>query len=296
MGRHEDVIAVYREQSTRKLCDRQEQKLAENVYVSLFRGLSLKEYVMARNAYCQDHHFQPCSSCRPMLSLAVRVSEQGYCMLSEGFRFAFPDQKYKTDIAIDRLLQMPLAAIRVGTPESGKGAWFLIEFVQGVDYINVARFSQVLFKADTQSPTIGLDKNAVKSLLGLASSDRERELIRYSVMKSSGMTPTRARRDFGFERMKERIEHVEECIEVARRTQEDIDRLSQVQDQSLLIAMGLKEMPLDSDTESESNDETVLHSSLPAENLPAFDVLMAKLQDGKYNWFVLADVLQELDY
>ena len=83
------------------------------------------------------------------------------------------------------------------------------------------------------------------------------------------MTPTRARRDYGFERMKERIEHIEECIEVARRIQEDIDRLSQVQDQSLLIAMGLKKMQLDSDTESESTEETVFQSSFPAENLPA---------------------------
>ena len=70
-----------------------------------------------------------------------------------------------------------------------------------------------------------------------------------------------------------------------------------IQDQSLLIAMGLKEMPLDSDTESELDDETVLHSSLiPAENLPTFDVLMTKLQCGNYNWLFLADFLQELDY
>ena len=88
---------------------------------------------MVQNAYCQDHHLQPCSRCRALLSHAVRVSEQSYCMLSEGFRFAFPDQQYKTDIANDRLLQMLLAAIRVGMPGSGKGAWFLIEFVQGVD-------------------------------------------------------------------------------------------------------------------------------------------------------------------
>ena len=42
--------------------------------------------------------------------------------------------------------------------------------------------------------------------------------------------------------MKERFEHNEECTEVAHRIQEDIDRLSQVQDQLLLIAMGLKKM------------------------------------------------------
>ena len=38
-------------------------------------------------------------------------------MLSEGFKFAFPKQVYKNDIAIQCFLQMPHASIRVGVPE-----------------------------------------------------------------------------------------------------------------------------------------------------------------------------------
>ena len=72
----------------------------------------------------------------------------------------------------------------------------------------------------------------------MAKSDRERELIQYSVMKSSGLTPTGVRRHFGFEHMKERIASVKECIDEARRIRKDIDQLSQVAVQSLLISIG----------------------------------------------------------
>ena len=57
-------------------------------------------------------------------------------MLSQAFKLAFPHQVYKTDTARQRFLQMPVACIRVGTPGSGKEAWYLIQYVEGVDYVN----------------------------------------------------------------------------------------------------------------------------------------------------------------
>ena len=324
VGRRNNAnVAVQWEQTIRKLCNLREQKLAQNVYVTLFRGLSLKEYVMARKANCQNQHKQPCSRCSAMLLVAVRVAEAGYCMLAEGFRLAYPDQRYKPDIAIGRLLQMPLASIRVGTPESGKAACFLIEYVPRVDYIDFAHFSQALFKADSPSFAIGLDKKAVKSLLGLAQSDKERELIRYSVFKSSGMSVTAARQHFGFEGMQERSKRIEDCIEAAHSIRKSIDELAEVQDQALLIAMRLKDVLSESETDSESESDSGTHSTLPAEpegdsgthsilsaeperdsathsllpvtDLPAFNVLTKVLQDGQYNWFVVADFLEELN-
>ena len=72
---------------------------------------------------------QPCSECQPLISVASRVLNEGFCMLSEGFKSAFPNQVYESDIAIQRFLQMPLASIHVGTPQNGRAAWFLVEYV-----------------------------------------------------------------------------------------------------------------------------------------------------------------------
>lgn len=52
-----------------------------------------------------------------------------------------------------------------------------------------------------------MSKNEIKKLLGLACSDREREVIRYSVFKSSGLTSTAARQHFGFQNMEDRSQH-----------------------------------------------------------------------------------------
>lgn len=87
-----------------------------------------------------------------MTSVAFRVVEEGYCMLSEAFRAAFPDQTYRAEYAVACFLQMPLAAIRVGIPDSGRSAWFLVEYVEGVDYVNFARFSEAIFHSRT--PTL----------------------------------------------------------------------------------------------------------------------------------------------
>ena len=128
----------------------------------------------------------------------------------------------------------------------------------------------------------------------MAKSDRERELIRYSVMKSSGLTPTGVRQHFGFEHMKERIASVEECIDEARRIQEDIDLLSQVADQSLLIS----EMPSDSDTEVNSDNDVVdLEPTLsPSSNMPDFHTLTKALEDSQFNLFCLEELLQDMGY
>ena len=233
-GRDCEKISLYREQCKRKLCDSSKQKQADNVYVSLFCGLSLREYAMAHGADCHSRHMQPCLQCKAMISVSFRIIKEGYYMLSEAFWFAFPDQTYKTDIAVQRFLQMPLASIRVGTPQSGTAAWFLVEYVEGVDYINFAHFSEAIFKSRSPSLPVGMDRSKVKALLGLARSDGEREMIRYSIFKTSGLTSTGARRQFGFERIHERAERVEECLEAACSIREAIDKLSQVQDRLLL--------------------------------------------------------------
>lgn len=193
---------------------------------------------------------------------------------------------------------MLLASIHVGTPQSGTAAWFLVEYVEGVDYINFAHFSEAIFRSRSPSLPVGMDRSKVKALLGLARSDRERELIRYSVFKTSGLTSTGARRQFGFERIHERTERVEECLEAARSIREAIDKLSQVQDRSLLIAMGLgdsesSEPEPETDSESDSEAELFLLSESSERNLPSFHTLKEVLDCGQFNWFVVVDFLEQ---
>ena len=187
---------------------------------------------------------------------------------------------------------MPLASIRVGTPQSGKAAWFLVEYVEGVDYTNFAQYSESIFKLMNSSTPIGMDRDKIKALLGLATSDRERELIRYAVFKTSGLSQTSARKQFGFESMDTRAEQVEKCIETVQGIREAIDKLSLVQDKALLAAMGLKAESSSSESETETNSQTASSCNIL---LPSFETLKEVLQQGQYNWFTVVDFIEQGD-
>ena len=77
-------------------------------------------------------------------------------------------------------------------------------------------------------------------LLSLAQTDCERECIKYSIMKASGMTATRARREYGFERMAERTTRVEQAIVEAQKIRETIEDIARIQDTALLASFGIQ--------------------------------------------------------
>ena len=62
---------------------------------------------------------------------------------------------------------------------------------------------------DLAGPHQVLDKDLVIKLVGLATSDRERECLKNAIFKTSGMSATRARPGYGFQGMTERWVRVE---------------------------------------------------------------------------------------
>ena len=91
---------------------------------------------------------------------------------------AFPEQTYRTQTALECFLQMPLSSIRIGTPSSGKSAWYLLEHFEGVNHNHLVQFTEALLasKAPTEGTT-SIDKKEIRALLGLAQSDHERDIL-----------------------------------------------------------------------------------------------------------------------
>ncbi len=71
---------------------------SENIYVTNFQSLSLKDYIIARSLFCEVEH-SLCAECPSMLLIAETVISDGHCKLSDSFKKAFPSVPYKTDIA-----------------------------------------------------------------------------------------------------------------------------------------------------------------------------------------------------
>ena len=117
--------------------------------------------------------------------------------MSYVFRQAFPGVSYKSVSAKKRLLRMPIATFRVGEPASGKSRVlvFLIEALPA-DCSNV--YQRIIGLRKAQAATPSMSKDHLKEVLSLAQNVRERECIKYVVYKSSGLSPTAARKFYGF--------------------------------------------------------------------------------------------------
>jgi len=75
-----------------------------------------------------------------MLTTAEMVLDKGIVPLSLVFRTAFPDVTYGATPAKQRLLQMPLVVIRIGEPHRGNSQLYIMEYVHGMNYVNLSQF------------------------------------------------------------------------------------------------------------------------------------------------------------
>lgn len=127
----------------------------------------------------------------------------------------------------------------------------MVEYNPGIDYLRFTQFSHAFVPNLHPRSQPAMDKSQVKSLLQLAQSSRERELIQYAVYKSSVVTESAARKVYGFENMLQQEKRIEECIADARSIHEAIDQLAHTLDQAVLLACGIQ-LWSDSDTEDET--------------------------------------------
>ena len=100
-----------------------------------------------------------------------------------------------------------------------------------------------------------LSKSKLQNLLTLAQSDRERELVRYTAFKISGLTASAARRQYGFDNMSERTARVEACIKEYLHIRESINSLSEDQEAATMQLLGINDSGTDGSLETDSSGE-----------------------------------------
>ena len=85
----------------------------------------------------------------------------------------------------------------------------------------------------------------------MCESDRERELIRYTVVKSSGLSSTQAHKQLGFQNMDQRIGKVDNAIKQAKCICKSIDMLATTKDKAFLKSVGITDQDTSSSDDSE---------------------------------------------
>ena len=120
-----------------------------------------------------------------MIEVATIVSQSGYVKLRDAFQIVSPCVSYTAERARRKLLQMPLASVTVGKPSDGNSYAILTECFKDE---RVGVLVNAMIQAQYQQVPKKLDKGCVRMLLNLAQNDRERECLKYTVIKASGIS------------------------------------------------------------------------------------------------------------
>lgn len=141
---------------------------------------------------CSIYHTKKCIKCNDLVKAAHVILENGICSLSSVFRNVFPGINYSTQHARSRLLQLPVAAIRIGEPSSGSSEIQVMEVIPGLDYRKFQKLME-LFLQQSGRQTL-MSKDSFHQLLSFAQGRRERETLTYAVYRASGISVTAAQK------------------------------------------------------------------------------------------------------
>lgn len=255
-----------------------------------------------QNVTFATHRNRTCR-CYEILQAAELVLAEGVTPLSHVFKTVFPNVSYNSGIAKRRLLQMPTAVVRIEKKSPSAAELYIMEKFENFDYACLVKFLNTLSSSRLSEPRDQpITSEQVKELLSVTQNERERECVRFAIYKATGVTPTAARRLFGFENMAQREDRIKKCIEEAKEIKEAVESLAASQDKALLDSLGI----WDSSTEEDSGSETdcpdreerdsgkeVERNASPIRSNQN-STLVQIMQNSNYNWFEFVDRVQSL--
>lgn len=269
------------------------QKQSDSVTISLITELSLSDYSKARILYCKLYHESTCVNCARIVDFIQIITEEGYCLLRKAFNIVCPGIIYSPDKARRKLLQIPVVAIRIGDVNKGNSFTILTESMHGVNYVRIGALINGLIETTAYAQAHPmLEKNCVKMLLEMAQTDRERECMRYAIYKSSAMSATQCRRNYGFENITSRADRVEDAIRTVRDIRETIEEVANVQDKSIMATFGLSTENINSSDDS-CDEEEAYETAIVTPFTEVTDICKCTLMKSNFNWFQSVEYVEE---
>ena len=154
----------------------------------------------------------------------------------------------------------------------------MVYIIEGVNYSNLCRILE--FNKSSRLPH-GVNKKEMQNLLLLASSNRERETLKYAIFKVSGLTPTAARRELGLGDMRERTARVEDAIQQIIEIRQAFDKIIETRVQCVRMVSSSSDSGEDMDVGDHDTTPNV-ESVCPEETVQKLDLL---LRESSFNWF-----------
>ena len=259
MGHKENAVLRYSKYLSCTLSD--VTRTEDGIYYSLITDLTLKEFFVARADHCERNHRVSCKECTNLTDAAKQIDDSGIVPLRSLFasHFLSPGAKYKSDKALRRILQLPVAIFPMEL-QKGQKTLFVTELNTAVNYEKLGEFLKtvsVSTDCNTQFPIIS--RETLKIVCDLASSEKDKRLIKYAVSCGGNMSREAAKKKYGISDLTLLKNTVENAVEQAREIRDAVDHLSNVKEDCILEELGIlcgNDSKSDSDESESSEDET----------------------------------------
>ena len=267
------------------------RKLNDNMYVTCIKDMSLAEYIVAVKQHCHDiHGDKTCDKCKSVVMASKEIAEKGIVPLSALYRQCF-GSLYKADKAIRRVIQLPVIIFR---------SFNVTEFVDRVDFL---RLTQCISKyIPQQKLSTGINKESLQLLCELASTEKDRRLIR--VASCQGMSANEAKA-VGVSNLNEEKRMVFEAVQEYQEIKRAVNKIAQAKF-DLTVTTSSSDSSGDESCVWLSGDEGNEHVVPSAEEcgnvtsdnfssvtpLPSESALLLMLIEHKLNWISFADQLK----
>ena len=229
------------------------KKVDEDLDVSVFEGLNLKEYLEVKYHICSTEHHQPCLECASLIEIGNEIKKEGYLRLNRAFSISNPGDTYKSTHAKRKLLQIPLAAIKIADKECGGQLVYLVD--KNSNLATARGLLKLLHAKPCNNAPAGLSKETIKNLFQLSESEAERERLTFAISKASGLSSTKLRNLYGFQDLTARQERVESAMEKAKEIRESIEFVAQIKENAILRSFGIS-VESDSDDDASESEES----------------------------------------
>ena len=278
-----------------KLSDVRLCRLEDGLYVSLMSVVSLKDFVIYRGEYCKRCHNSHCTECIVLINMASYILKEGVAKVSEVFKMQFPNKIYKSDKAVQRLLQLPVVIV--------KGEFlFVTEKRPDVNYKILLELLPKMLPAEKEVGS-RISKETLRTLCQLASTESDRKLLKY--IATWGQSAKQAKLAYGIDDNVRKVQQVNQAMLMANEIQKSVMELATLEDTALLNSLGVPQ-DISSESESDGSDsETDYFSSnlepelelkqttagsnvspnLHGSETPPNEVCLSWLKESKFNWF-----------
>lgn len=228
-------------------------KKVNGVYRSKLEDMTLNESIVARQEFCRHRHKEKCD-CKKLIMVAADTLQHGFLPLKDLFckLFGCNPSKFKSDKAVSRMMQLPVAVFPLSM--NGGQKLYVCELNSCLDYSKLQVLINGLQNKDAKKEVV-IDKDMLQMLCELASSEKDRRLIKYAVCTSSQLSSTSAKNLYGVSDLAMLQKEVTQALDEAQEIREAVTKIASIEKSVALEKLGFVVSDSGESSDSSSDGE-----------------------------------------